>query len=598
LPAGRREGSSVPRLIVIKGADEGRQFELTGPTLGIGRDSGNAIRLHDTEVSRRHAELRLGLDGASYRLFDRNSANGVYINGRPVHDVILQPGDQLQIGQTVLVFSVGRREGAAESARDQSEGSLADRIRMIARHDIELTPAIVKTIGEAEGSRILARPEDARSPWLRTRLANLAVLYEASQAVSHILDIDELLGRILELIFRSVEADRGCVMLLNADTGALEPKTVRWRNPADEADQIAISRTITDHVLRERQGILVSDAAHDSRFDKGQSIVRLGIREAICVPMRGRHETLGVLYVDTHSPPADRSSAAEAAGTARKFTEDHLALAIAVAHQAALAVEETRYYQAMVQAERLAAVGQTIAALSHHIKNILQGLRSGSDILQLGMKDKDDALLQQGWKIVEKNQGKIYNLVLDMLSYSKEREPLLEPAHLDRVAREVADLMQGRAKEVGATLTVECADDIPKQAFDPDAIHRALLNLIANALDAVEGRTAPRVVVAIEHEEGQDWAMVHVRDNGVGIPADKLADVFKPFVSSKGARGTGLGLAVSRKVVREHGGDLTVTSEPGVGSTFTIRLPMRSLNEPDPLATTPHGTSLESPESD
>jgi len=586
-------------LIVIKGADEGRQFELSGPTLGIGRDSGNAIRLHDTEVSRRHAELRLSLDGVNYRLFDRNSANGIYVNGRPVHDAILQAGDQVQIGQTVLVFSTGRKEGVSPEVARESDGSLADRIRMIARQDVELTSAIVKTIGETEGSRILARPEDARSPWLRTRLANLAVLYEASQAVSHILDIDELLGRILELIFRSVEADRGCVMLLNADTGALEPKVVRWRNASDEDDEIAISRTITDHVLRERQGILVSDAAHDSRFDKGQSIVRFGIREAICVPMKGRHETLGVLYLDTHSPPASRPSPADAADAApAKFTEDHLALAIAVAHQAALAVEETRYYHAMVQAERLAAVGQTIAALSHHIKNILQGLRSGSDILQLGMKDKDDTLLQQGWRIVEKNQGKIYNLVLDMLSYSKEREPLLEPAHLEKVTGEVVDLMQGRAKEVGATLTVESAADLPTQAFDPDSIHRALLNLVANALDAVEGRTAPRVAIRIDRDPDQDFVLVHVRDNGVGIPADKLADVFKPFVSTKGARGTGLGLAVSRKVVREHGGDLTVTSQSGVGSTFTMRLPMRSLNEPDPLATTPHGTSLEPPESD
>src|SRR5206468_8934705 len=212
------------------------------------------------------------------------------------------------------------------------------------------------------------------------------------------------------------------------------------------------------------------------------------VREVICVPMKGRHETLGVLYLDTRTPTRDALAPA-LARTVPKFSGDHLDLAMAIAHQAALAVEETRYYHAMVQAERLAAVGQTIAALSHHIKNILQGLRSGSDILQLGMKDKDDALLKQGWKIVEKNQGKIYNLVLDMLSYSKEREPLLEPAHLDKVAAEVVDLMQGRAKEVGATLTVDCAADLPPQAFDPDSMHRALLNLVANSLDAVEGRT-------------------------------------------------------------------------------------------------------------
>ena len=143
--------------------------------------------------------------------------------------------------------------------------------------------------------------------------------------------------------------------------------------------------------------------------------------------MKGRHETLGVLYLDTNANAARSWSAPPSA--AGKFTEDHLALAIAIAHQAALAVEDTRYHQAMVQAERLAAIGQTIAALSHHIKNILQGLRSGGDILKMGLKDKNDSLLQQGWKIVEKNQGKIYDLVMDMLSYSKEREPAIE---LDR----------------------------------------------------------------------------------------------------------------------------------------------------------------------
>src|SRR5438445_11670317 len=127
---------------------------------------------------------------------------------------------------------------------------------------------------------------------------------------------------------------------------------------------------------------------------------------------------------------------------AGKFTEDHLKLAIAIAHQAALAVEDTRYHQAMLQAERLAAIGQAIATLSHHIKNILQGLRSGSEILKMGLADKDDNLLQKGWTIVEKNQGKIYDLVMDMLSYSKEREPAIENTDVNRIVREVLELLQ------------------------------------------------------------------------------------------------------------------------------------------------------------
>src|SRR5262249_16627904 len=155
------------------------------------------------------------------------------------------------------------------------------------------------------------------------------------------------------------------------------------------------------------------DASQDERFDAGQSILRFGIREAICVPMKGRHETLGVLYLDTFSSARDVVVNKNPTG---KFTEDHLKLASALAHQAALAVEDTRYHEAMLQAERLAAIGQAIAALSHHIKNILQGLRSGSDILKMGLTDKDEQLLQKGWGIFEKNQGKIYDLVMDMLS--------------------------------------------------------------------------------------------------------------------------------------------------------------------------------------
>src|SRR5436305_11809599 len=101
----RRRVCAVPRLIVTKGPDEGRQFELQGPALTLGRGSGNALVLHDTETSRRHAELRLTLDGAGYRLLDRGSANGVFVNGERVRDALLRPGDQVQVGHTVLVYS-------------------------------------------------------------------------------------------------------------------------------------------------------------------------------------------------------------------------------------------------------------------------------------------------------------------------------------------------------------------------------------------------------------------------------------------------------------------------------------------------------------
>src|SRR5262249_22324466 len=208
---------------------------------------------------------------------DVGSANGTFVNNQSIKDVLLQPGDQVQIGQTVLVYSAGPGEVADAS-------DLADRISMITRNDLELSSAIIKTIGETEGSRLLQSPEQVEGPWLQSALVNLGIMYEAIQAVSHILDVNQLLEKIMDLIFRSLEADHGCVMLKNPESGQFEPKAVRWRGGLNRLEKMAVSRTIMEYVLREKQGVLVSDAARDERFNTGQSIVRFGIREVICVP--------------------------------------------------------------------------------------------------------------------------------------------------------------------------------------------------------------------------------------------------------------------------------------------------------------------------
>jgi signal transduction histidine kinase/pSer/pThr/pTyr-binding forkhead associated (FHA) protein len=577
----------VPRLFVTKGPDEGKQFEVSGDSIPIGRDAGSRIRMNDTEVSRRHAELVRTPDG--YRILDRGSANGTFVNNQSVKDALLHFGDRVQIGQSVLVFSPGRGETPVAS-------DLADHINLIARQDLELSGSIVGTIDDTEGGRLLIRPDQAGGPWPKTALANLGLLYEATRAVSHILDLDELLERLLELIFRALEPDRGCVLLRAddderggdpTDGRGFEPKAVRWREGADRQERIPISRTIVDHVLREKQGILVSDAGRDERFQAVQSVVRLGIREVICVPMKGRHGTLGVLYLDTRTAADDGRPGPRALPPPGKFTADDLALAISLAHLGALAVEETRYHQALVQAERLAAVGQTIAGLSHHIKNILQGLRTGGDIVNQGLNEHDLDYLARGWRIVEKNQGKIEELVMDMLSFSKEREPAIAEVDLNALVRDVAEVVAGRAKEKKVTLRQDLEPSLPKCPADYDGIHRSLLNLVSNALDAVEEVEAPEIALTTRLEADGGWVRVEVKDNGSGIAADRVDEIFRPFVSSKGARGTGLGLAVSRKSIREHGGDIVVRSQVGRGSLFIVRLPLRA-SGPGNAGTTSH----------
>ena len=276
-------------------------------------------------------------------------------------------------------------------------------------------------------------------------------------------------------------------------------------------------------------------------------------------------------------------------GKPDQFTEEHLRLMIAIAHQAALAVEDTSYYKALVQAERLAAVGQTIASLSHHIKNILQGVRGGSYLIELGLGDHDKATddedtdreqaakavdtIRKGWGIVERNQERISALVLDMLTFSKERQPEPKPSNLNDVADEVVELMQARAEEMEVHLQFEPTDDMPELMFDPEALHRAILNVVTNAIDACDETEDAKVVVQSSFDHEHRLAKLTVEDNGPGIAPDDLDSIFNIFVSRKGGRGTGLGLPVSRKIMEEHGGQISLESEVGKGSRFTLELP-------------------------
>jgi two-component system NtrC family sensor kinase len=546
-------------LFVIQGRDQGRRFELDQNSVTIGRDSGNPIQLHDNEVSRRHAEIRYSNGG--YVLADLSSSNGTFVNDQTVTDHSLVSGDRVLIGRTLLIFT---------SVHESSSANLVNEVDIVGRSGVESKSRIVRSMGQAEGSQILSQVDEAESPWLARARSNLQIMYRTALAVSHTLDIDQLLHRIMDLIFEWVETDRGCVMLVDRETQELFPKVSRHRlhRQRESKERLEISRTILDYVMANKEGVLTSDAREDQRWDPAASIVKMGVREAICVPMQGRYGIVGVIYIDTFTPPGRYI---ERAGN--KFSDEHLKLMIAIGHQAALAVEDTMYYSAMVQAERLAAMGQTIATLSHHIKNILQGIRGGSYLIDEGLRHEKNDVVRKGWKIVEKNQEKISNLVMDMLTFSKEREPDFVPSNMNELAADVCELLQARADEVGAELSLRPQEGLPELMFDPELMHRALLNVVTNAIDACEDRSDTRVTITVEYPVEKNLLRVVVEDNGGGISPDDINKIFTVFESRKGARGTGLGLPVSKKILREHGGDIQVSSQVGVGSRFALELP-------------------------
>ncbi len=553
-------------LFVIRGTDQGTRFELDRPTLRLGRDSSADLQIHDTEVSRQHAEIRH--HDRKFTLSDLSSSNGTFVNGEQISRHELTTGDQVQMGRTLMLFT-----GVA----DESPEDLARSIAIDAEPESNDQSHIIHSITQEEGSQIFSGEGDSQpNAWLARARSNLQVMYRTALAVSHTLDIDQLLRRIMELIFEWVQADRGCIMLLDAQGKDLVPKVRQTREGSSADETITISKTILDYVTQRNEGVLTSDARQDERWNPAASIVQMGVREAICVPMQGRYDMVGVIYIDTSTSPREMI---QQGGVAKKFNEEHLKLMVAIAHQAALAVEDTRYYSAMVQAERLAAVGQTVATLSHHIKNILQGIRGGSYLIELGLTEHDETVVGKGWKIVEKNQNKISALVMDMLTFSKEREPELIAAEVNRVISDVVELMQSPADQTGVALSWEPGEPMPEMIFDPEGLHRAVLNIVTNAIDAADENRAvhrgepSRVELSTTYSAETSLVRITIKDNGPGIPPEQMAELFSPFVSSKKGRGTGLGLAVSQKILAELGGQILVDSEPGEGARFTIEMP-------------------------
>jgi len=561
IPVGARISGvqAVPSLFVIRGNDQGTRFELDEPLLRLGRDSSSTIQIHDTEVSRQHAELRRS--GRHFTISDLGSSNGTFVNGQRIRRHSLSSGDQVQIGQTLMLYT---------GPSGDLDEDLADVIN-IATAGAKEESQIIHSVTQEEGSRIFTSDATfAENPWLARARSNLQVMYRTALAVSHTLDIDQLLYRIMELIFEWVEADRGCIMLVDPEDQSLKPKVRRTRRATRPDEKITISKTILDYVTQRKEGVLTSDARQDERWSPAGSILKMGVREAICVPMQARYDMVGAIYIDTHTTPQEIIRQ----GTAEKFTEDHLKLMVAIAHQAALAVEDTRYYSAMVQAERLAAIGQTVATLSHHIKNILQGIRGGSYLIELGLSEHDESVIDKGWKIVEKNQKKISALVMDMLTFSKEREPDLTTADLNHVVGDVVELMQTHADDLDVALDWQPDGTMPELVFDPEGIHRAVLNVVTNAIDAAgENEEAGQVTVRSEYSPEEALVRITIEDNGPGIAPAQVEQLFSPFVSTKKGRGTGLGLPVSQKILTEHGGRIRVDVHSGPGSRFILELP-------------------------
>jgi signal transduction histidine kinase len=178
--------------------------------------------------------------------------------------------------------------------------------------------------------------------------------------------------------------------------------------------------------------------------------------------------------------------------------------------------------------------------------------------------------------MVKKNVAMVSDLVKDILYASKERQPEYQEHDLASVLTEVHDLYENKAAAKGIELIKDFSPDLGKGIIDPKGIHSAISNLVSNAIAACcdpPGCEESWVKIGARIDQGK--LLLSVQDNGQGMSEEVRQNLFKKFYSTKGSRGTGLGLVVTRKVREEHGGTIRVESAPGQGTTFLIELPVK-----------------------
>lgn len=314
----------------------------------------------------------------------------------------------------------------------------------------------------------------------------------------------------------------------------------------------------------ERKTIIINNVASDPRhFKKMDDSSGFVTRNVISVPMVRNDRLIGVLQVLNHAGTED-------------FNDLDARILEIMAAQAAATIENARLIEDNIKTERLVAMGAAVGGLAHHIKNILTRLMGSSSLIDNGLKNGDTDLINQAWPILKRATTNISDLVQDMLYVSKDREPDYQSLEINQMIEEIiGDCREGAGKH-DIVLKADLDASIPIAQIDRKRMHDALLNIVGNAIDALAESGAIDGCVRVTSRliaEGERIA-IDIIDDGPGIPPEIIPKLFDLMFSTKGSKGTGFGLFVVQKVLKEHGGSIRVDSTLGKGTTFSLEIPI------------------------
>lgn len=536
---------------MVSGSMRGTEVAMRTPIVTLGRSTEATIQVHDVLISRVHCKLIW--EDNQWFLEDLASTNGTWMVGRKVNKRVPLPmKTSIRIGNTLFELINIYAADTQSFARPFIAYSI---------QPDTLAPSTSSTSPDKNQALNVLKEENQR----------LAAVYKFQNMIAAVLDENELYPKILSAVMNVINADVTYLMLYDLDSAEFVPSNGRNASgPLDDLSSHNIKKTIIDFVRLNRESVLsIDDSESQTRFKELANVPNVST-SIMCVPMQGKRQINGMIYLSLSS-------------TTEKYSEDDLRLLTVIAHAAGMAVENSRLVEFNLKNERLVATGATAAGLSHYIKNILAGLDGSLSLLKIGLDEEDLKIAGEASGILSKNHRRLGNLVLDLLNLASEQKPDFEIYDINMVIQDVVELLQSQLDQLGVQITID--SKIRTQLFaeiDIKGIHRVLLNLISNAEEAIlskhevnnDNKYLGHILVNARFNDNMDYIIITVSDDGVGLKKGEVESMFNLFVTSKGTAGTGLGLAVSKRIVNSHEGNITATSNKGNGCTIAFSLPV------------------------
>ena len=301
------------------------------------------------------------------------------------------------------------------------------------------------------------------------------------------------------------------------------------------------------------------DALDDSRFETGDSIMVHNLNSIICVPLISGERVIGVLHLDT-------SQILDA------FTQNDLEFTAAVANEMSITIDNSRLQEEAVQNERMAAIGLTITNIAHNIRNLLTINKGVEELMSMHVSDIADEKLQKSWQLVRRCLEQMNNLSTNMLDFTRVHPVQLDLIDINSTVLNYRDFFQETLTRMGNKLVMDLDPNLTKWVMDESGLKRALLNLVVNANDAVQEKDNG-IITLSTFIDAENHLNIGVSDNGCGIEPDRINNVFQLFFTTKGTKGTGLGLPMVQRFVERLGGTITVESKVDEGATFNLNIP-------------------------